>query len=46
MDALGARIQSNDIESIPGFRRIHIIAIAINIVQLVVIVWSLTAFRP
>jgi hypothetical protein len=46
MDALGARIQTNDIESIPGFRRIHVVAIAINIVQLVVIVWSLTAFRP
>jgi hypothetical protein len=46
MDALGARIQTNDIESIPGFRRIHIAAIAINIVQLVVIVWSLTVFRP
>ena len=46
MDALGARIQSNDIESIPGFRRIHITAIAINMVQLVAIVWSLTAFAP
>jgi hypothetical protein len=38
MDALGARIQTNDIESIPGFRRIHIAAIVINIVQRVVIV--------
>jgi hypothetical protein len=43
MDALGAQIQSNYMDAIPGFRRTHITAIAINIVQLVVIVWSLTA---
>jgi hypothetical protein len=41
MDALGAQIQSNALEAIPGFRRTHITAIAINIVQLVAIVWSL-----
>lgn len=41
MDALGAQIQSNYMEAIPGFRRTHIIAIAINIAQLAIIVWSL-----
>jgi hypothetical protein len=28
-------------DAIPGFRRTHIIAIAINIAQLAIIVWSL-----
>ena len=41
MDALGAQIQSNFMDAIPGFRRTHMTAIAINIAQLVVIVWSL-----
>ena len=45
MDALGARIQSNPMDAIPGFRRAHITAIAINVVQLVAIVWSLSALR-
>lgn len=45
MDALGAQIQSNDMNAIPGFRRTHFAAIAINVVQLVAIVWSLTASR-
>jgi hypothetical protein len=45
MDALGALIQSNDLEAIPGFRRTHLTAIAINVVQLVAIVWSLTTLR-
>jgi len=45
MDALGAQIQSNFMDAIPGFRRTHITAIAINVVQLVAIVWSLTTLR-
>lgn len=45
MDALGARIQANYMDAIPGFRRTHVTAIGINIVQLVVIVWSLVAAR-
>lgn len=45
MDALGSQIQSNDIDAIPGFRRTHVTAIAINLVQLVAIVWSLVAAR-
>lgn len=44
MDALGAQIQSDYESAIPGFRRTHITAILINIVQLAVIVWSLVAF--
>src|SRR4051794_774977 len=42
MDALGARIQVDGTDSIPGFRRTHITAILINVAQLVLIVWSLT----
>lgn len=42
MEALGTQIQSNA-EAIPGFRRTHVIAIVINVVQLVAIVWSLAA---
>jgi hypothetical protein len=45
MDALGAQIEVNAMDAIPGFRKTHLIAIAINLVQLVVIVWSLTTFR-
>ena len=45
MDALGTQIQSNDMDAIPGFRKTYITAIAINVVQLVAIVWSLTAAR-
>lgn len=42
MDSLGAQIQSNCMDAIPGFRRTHITAIRINVAQLVAIVWSLT----
>jgi hypothetical protein len=45
MDALGSEIQSRPMDAIPGFRKTHLTAIAINIAQLVVIVWSLTAER-
>jgi hypothetical protein len=45
MDALGAQIQGNVMDAIPGFRKTHVTAIAINIVQLVVVVWSLIAAR-
>ena len=45
MDVLGAQIQSNELGAIPGFRRTHLTAIAINVVQLVAIVWSLTTLR-
>lgn len=43
MEALGSQIQANSLEAIPGFRRTHVTAIVVNIVQLVVIVWSLVA---
>lgn len=42
MDSLGAEIQSNAMDAIPGFRKTHIAAILFNVVQLVAIVWSLT----
>lgn len=45
MDALGARIQADFMDAIPGFRRTHLTAILINIVQLVAIVWSLTTLN-
>ena len=45
MDALGAEIQSSNTDAIPGFRKTHVTAIAINIVQLACIVWSLIALR-
>jgi len=44
MDALRAQIQISNTDAIPGFRRTHIIAILINLAQLVIIVWSLVAF--
>jgi hypothetical protein len=45
MEALGARIQSDGMDAVPGFRKTHVTAIAINIAQLAVIVWSLLAAR-
>ena len=44
MDALGVQIQSNYMDAIPGFRKTHITAIAINLAQLAAIVWSLITF--
>ena len=41
MDALGAQIGTDYMEAIPGFRKLHVTAILINIVQLAAIVWSL-----
>lgn len=41
MDALGAQIGTDYMEAIPGFRKLHVTAIMINIVQLAAIVWSL-----
>ncbi|MGI9133630.1 MAG: hypothetical protein ACR2I0_06760 [Rhodoferax sp.] len=41
MDTLRAGIQDGSRQAIPGFRRTHVLAIAINLVQLVLIVWSL-----
>ena len=48
MDAQHDAIQANGTEAIPGFRRMHVAAIVVNLAQLCVIVWSLTAFslRP
>ncbi|WP_295978471.1 hypothetical protein [uncultured Variovorax sp.] len=43
MDALGTQIQANCMDAIPGFRRTHVVAILINIAQLVAIVWTLIA---
>ena len=43
MDALRAQIQSSADHAVSAFRRIHVLAIAINFVQLVLIVWILIA---
>ncbi len=43
MDSLGAQIPSNGMDEIPGFRKTHLTAILINIVQFAAIVWSLSA---
>lgn len=45
MDALQTQIESGNADAISGFRRTHITAILINLAQLVVVVWSLTAFK-
>jgi hypothetical protein len=46
MEALGTQIQGGGADAIPGFRRTHVSAILVNLAQLVLIVWSLTAFSP
>jgi hypothetical protein len=45
MDALGTEIQANPMDAIPGFRKTHVTAIVINIVQMALIVWGLTTLR-
>lgn len=42
MDHLRAQIQADGQVAIPGFRKTHLMAIVINLIQLVVVVWSLT----
>ncbi|MFM2065420.1 MAG: hypothetical protein RLZZ584_329 [Pseudomonadota bacterium] len=44
MDALRERIQADDPVAIASFRQIHKSAIAINVVQLVLILYALTRF--
>ena len=41
MDAMRAQMQVRGTDAIPGFRRIHITAILVNLAQLVLIVWGL-----
>lgn len=45
MDLFARQIHSNDTSALPGFRRTHGTAIAINVAQLVAIIWSLVAAR-
>lgn len=42
MDLLRAQIQADHTGAIPGFRKTHLTAILINLIQLIVVVWSLT----
>jgi hypothetical protein len=44
MDSLRAEIQAHGASAISAFRRIHAAAILINLIQLVLIVWTLIAF--
>jgi len=43
MDSLQAQIQACVTSAIPAFRRIHVVAILVNVAQLAFIVWSLVA---
>jgi len=43
MDSLRAQLQASATGSIVAFRRMHVAAIAVNLAQLVLIVWSLIA---
>ena len=42
MDRFRAGIAIDDTDAIPGFRRTHVMAILVNLVQLSLVVWSLT----
>ena len=41
MDAMRAQMQIGGTDAIPGFRRLHVTAILVNLAQLVLIVWGL-----
>ena len=45
MDSHRAEIDVQGVTAIRGFRRVHVTAILLNLAQLVLIVWSLTAFK-
>ena len=45
MDVLKAHIHTDNLEAIPEFRKTHLTAIAISLVQLLVVLWSLTVFK-
>jgi hypothetical protein len=45
MDLLRSQIQTAGLEAIPEFRKTHIQAVLISLVQLVVVVWSLFQFK-
>lgn len=45
-DSLREEIQIRGTDAIPGFRRTHVFAILVNLVQLVLIVSSLAVFSP
>ena len=40
MDSLMEQLQAGEITAIPGFRRMHLAAILVNLAQLVLIVWG------
>lgn len=44
MDQLREQIQSSGAAAVRRFRRIHVTAMLVNLLQLVVVVWSLTTF--
>jgi hypothetical protein len=44
MESLGARIQARETSAITSFRRLHLMAIAANLAQIVLVVWGLIAF--
>ncbi len=45
MDALRAQIQTTNFEAIPEFRKIHVRAVLISLVQVIVVVWSLFSLK-
>lgn len=44
MDRLRLRIESEDSSAITDFRRIHIAGMAVNFVQLAILIWGLFHF--
>ncbi|MCD6078477.1 MAG: hypothetical protein K0R89_2415 [Ramlibacter sp.] len=44
MDGLRLRIQEGDVAAIARFRRLHAIALLVNLAQLALIVWTLITF--
>lgn len=44
MDNLGAQIQSSAPAAVRRFKQLHLVALLVNLVQLVLLVWALTKF--
>lgn len=46
MQNLGEQIAASEEAAIQKFKRVHIMALIINFIQLIVIVWSVTQLKP
>lgn len=45
MERLGSQIQTSDSQAIAGFRKVHAVALLVNLGQLILVVWGVLQIR-